>query len=152
MTDYSSFRQRLDAVLRTLDVQQVSKFLIAENQWDVGTPANPEFAMWMMIAGSPTLRDLHDTARIWLLSHGFEDEAHAVLDRDRAGQGGTKGGGNRSRPQGAKPRQQGGGSSQKRPGGGQGGNRPRGGNAPGNQGGNSRGGGQNRDSRGDRPR
>lgn len=145
MTEYSSFRQRLDAVLRTLDVQQVSKFLIAENQWDVGTPANPEFAMWMMIAGSPTLRDLHDTARIWLLSHGFEDEAHAVLDRDRAGQGGTKGGGNKSRSQAGE-------NSRKRPGGGQGGNRPRGGNAPGNQGGNSRGSGQKGDSRGGRPR
>ena len=36
MTDYANFRQRLDAVLRTLDVKQVSKFLIAENQWDEG--------------------------------------------------------------------------------------------------------------------
>jgi hypothetical protein len=46
MTDYANFRQRLDAVLRTLDVKQVSKFLIAENQWDEGAPPDPEFAMW----------------------------------------------------------------------------------------------------------
>ena len=48
MTDYANFRQRLDAVLRTRDVKQVQEFLIAENQWQAGEPADPEFAMWMM--------------------------------------------------------------------------------------------------------
>ena len=48
MTDYASFRQRLDAVLRTLDVKQVQAFLIAEGQWSPGQPADPEFAMWMV--------------------------------------------------------------------------------------------------------
>ena len=48
MTEYANFRQRLDAVLRTLDVKQVSDFLIAEKQWQPGQPADPEFAMWMM--------------------------------------------------------------------------------------------------------
>jgi len=88
MTGYSNFRQRLDAVLRTLDMRQVREFLIAEKQWQPGQPADPEFAMWMMIAGSPTLRDLHDRARQWLVSHGHEEEANAVL---RKGKGSSQG-------------------------------------------------------------
>ena len=47
MADYASFRQQLDAVLRTRDVKQVQDFLIAEGQWKPGEPANPEFATWM---------------------------------------------------------------------------------------------------------
>jgi hypothetical protein len=89
MTDYANFRHRLDAALRTLDVKQVSKFLIAENQWDEGAPADPEFAMWMMIAGSQTMRDVHEQARQWLVSHGHEEEASAVLRRDKS-MGGNK--------------------------------------------------------------
>jgi hypothetical protein len=81
MTEYANFRQRLDTVLRTLDVKQVQEFLIAEKQWQPGQPANPEFAMWMMIAGTPTLSDLHGQAREWLVSHGYETEAKAVLSR-----------------------------------------------------------------------
>src|ERR1700681_4565762 len=83
MADYANFRQRLDAVLRTLDVKQVSQFLIAEKQWQVGQPADPEFAMWMMIAGSPTLRELHPQARTWLMTHGHEEDANAFLTRDK---------------------------------------------------------------------
>ena len=83
MTDYTTFRQRLDAVLRTLDVKQVRAFLIAEKQWSPGQPADPEFAMWMMIAGSPNLQDLHGRAREWLLTHGHEDEAGALLERGK---------------------------------------------------------------------
>jgi len=91
MTEYAHFRQRLDAVLRTLDVKQVSKFLIAENQWSAGQPADPEFAMWMMIAGSPQLRDLHEQARAWLVSHGHEQEAQIFGKGDmQSGRGGTK--------------------------------------------------------------
>ena len=90
MTDYANFRQRLDAVLRTLDVKQVQDFLIAEKQWQVGQPADPEFAMWMMIAGSQTLRDLHGEARKWLVSHGHEADAEAVLKRGK-GAGGKQG-------------------------------------------------------------
>ncbi len=101
MTEYANFRQRLDAVLRTLDVKQVQEFLIAENQWQPGQPANPEFAMWMMIAGSSTLSDLHTQAREWLVSHGYETEANALLSRDnkqgaKPGKGKT---GSRPRPQ-----------------------------------------------------
>src|SRR5437868_1255946 len=83
MTNYANFRQRLDAVLRTLDVKQVSVFLIAEKQWSPGSPADPEFAMWMMIAGSPTLQDLHERAREWLISHGHEEDAKTFLARDK---------------------------------------------------------------------
>ena len=90
MTDYASFRQRLDAVLRTLDVKQVQEFLIAEKQWSPGQPADPEFAMWMMIAGSATLRDLHGRAREWLISHGHEADAKAVL-REEPKQGTRQG-------------------------------------------------------------
>src|SRR3989442_10990073 len=83
MADYANFRQQLDAVLRTLDVKQVQDFLIAEGQWSPGSPADPEFAMWMMIAGSQTLRDLHEQARKWLVSHGHGADADAVLRRGR---------------------------------------------------------------------
>ena len=83
MADYASFRQRLDAVLRTLDVKQVRDFLVAEGQWSEDLPADPEFAMWMMIAGSQTLRDLHEEARKWLVSHGHDADAHAVLGRGK---------------------------------------------------------------------
>ena len=85
MTDYTNFRQRLDAVLRTLDVKQVSTFLIDEGQWSEDTPADPEFAMWLMIAGSPTLKALHRQAQSWLIEHGHASEAHAVLDRGKGG-------------------------------------------------------------------
>ena len=83
MTDYTTFRQRLDEVLRTLDVKKVSEFLIAEKQWQPGQPADPAYAMWMMIAGSQTLRDLHGQARQWLVAHGHEEEANAVLSRGK---------------------------------------------------------------------
>ena len=81
MTDFVGFRQQLDAVLRTRDVQQVRIFLIAKEQWSEELPADPEFAMWMMIAGSKMLRDLHEQAREWLVGHGHEAEAEAVLGR-----------------------------------------------------------------------
>lgn len=84
MADYTNFRYRLDAVLRTLDIKQVQDFLIAQKQWQPGQPADPEFAMWMMIAGSPTLRDLHDQARKWLINHGHADDADAVLKRSKS--------------------------------------------------------------------
>ena len=95
MTDFVSFRQRLDAVLRTLDVKQVQEFLIAENQWHEGQPADPEFAMWMMVAGTPSLRNLHDRAYEWLMTHGHEADAAAFLARDK--KLGTKDGANRGR-------------------------------------------------------
>ena len=64
MTDYTNFRQRLDAVLRTLDVKQVSDFLIAEKQWQAGAPADPEFAMWMVAIQCCPLYTVSLTAHI----------------------------------------------------------------------------------------
>jgi len=90
MVDYANFRQQLDAVLRTRDVEQVRNFLIAKEQWSEELPADPEFAMWMMIAGSQTLRDLHEQARKWLVSHGHGADAEAVLRRGK-GAGGKPG-------------------------------------------------------------
>lgn len=43
----------------------------------------------MMIAGSQTLRDLHKQARQWLVGHGHEEEADAVLRRNKS-TGGNK--------------------------------------------------------------
>ncbi len=83
MPDPMSFRQRLDTVLRTLDVKQVQNFLIAENQWSTDTPEDPEFAMWLMVAGSSTLKDLHPRAREWLVAHNHQEEANAILGRSQ---------------------------------------------------------------------
>lgn len=79
MTNYHNFRERLDVVLRTLDVHQVREFLVAEGQWDEDGPADASFAMYMMIAGSRALKDLHPQAREWLMSHGHTSEAQAVF-------------------------------------------------------------------------
>lgn len=93
MTQYANFRQRLDAVLRTLDVQQVQQFLIDEKQWSAAAlPADPEFSMYMMIAGSAALRDLHGQARAWLMAHGHAEEAQAVLGKGKQGPGAGQGG------------------------------------------------------------
>jgi hypothetical protein len=78
MTNYRNFRERLDVVLRTLDVQQVREFLVAEGQWEEDAPADANFAMYMMIASSQTLKDLHPQAHAWLMSHGHSSEAQAV--------------------------------------------------------------------------
>lgn len=90
MTEYPDFRQRLDTVLRTRDVKQVQVFLIDTGQWQPGQPADPEFAMWMMIAGSQNLHDLHEQARQWLVAHGHEAEANMVLGKGKSGKPGSK--------------------------------------------------------------
>ena len=104
MTEDMSFRQRLDAVLRTLDVKQIQDFLIAEGQWSPGTPADPQFAMWMMIAGSPSLRDLHEQARQWLINHGHEADADAVLARGKSSGSKQKKSGQRKGKNSSRPR------------------------------------------------
>jgi hypothetical protein len=90
LTNYASFRQRLDAVLRTRDVRQVRAFLIEENQWSLDVPVDPEHAMWLMIAGTPTLKDLHPEARRWLTQHGHAEEAETILARDKGDRKGGK--------------------------------------------------------------
>lgn len=73
--------------------------MLAEDQWSPGAPADPLFAMWMMIAGTPTLAELHEQARAWLVEHGHEAEASALLARQnkqggqgKQGQRGQRGG------------------------------------------------------------
>lgn len=68
----------------------------------------PEFSMYMMIAGSSTLRDLHEQARMWLVSHGHTDDAQAVLGPDKKQK--TRGNGQRphqnTRSSGGRPQEQ----------------------------------------------
>src|SRR5260370_38608165 len=111
MPEYPNFPQRQDAVIRTLHEKKVNDFIIAEKQWEAGAPADSEFAMWMMIAGSPTLRDLHEQARRWLVSHGHEVDAEAVLGRGKepgsGGKQGKKGGQHAGRQRGSSGRSNG---------------------------------------------
>lgn len=84
---FPAFRQRLDAILRQRDPAALRAFLVAEGQWQPEQQADDEAAMWMMIAGSPTLAEMHSEAERWLASHGHEAEAQAILGRRRpAGQ------------------------------------------------------------------
>jgi hypothetical protein len=54
------FRRQLDEVLRQRDPAALRQFLIAAGQWDAdNTPADLDRAMWMMIAASAALVDLH---------------------------------------------------------------------------------------------
>lgn len=91
MSEYASFRQRLDAVLRTRDVSKVRAFMLEEQQWTADAPADPAYAMWLMIAGTPTLKDLHSEARAWLVQHGHAEEASAVLSRGQRASSGRTG-------------------------------------------------------------
>ncbi len=75
------FRRRLDDLLRRGDPAALREFLIAEGQWQPDTTVDAEKAMWMMIAGSPKLSELHPRAERWLMSHGYEVEAQAILGR-----------------------------------------------------------------------
>ena len=86
---YRSFRERLDAVLRTKDPERVRAFLIERGQWSEADQGDSAFAMWMMIAGSPSLAPLHPEAEQWLREHGHADEAQIITGgrkRPSAGQ------------------------------------------------------------------
>jgi hypothetical protein len=81
--DYPAFRRRLDDILRQRNPEALRAFLIAEGQWAEATATDPESAMWMMIATSPTLASQRDEARQWLLTHGHEAEAQAIFGAQR---------------------------------------------------------------------
>lgn len=85
-----SFRQRLDAVLRRRNPAELRAFLVEEGQWEPDARTGEEAAMWMMIAASPVLTDLHAEAERWLMAHGHEHEAQAILGRGR-GRGPARG-------------------------------------------------------------
>lgn len=92
-SNYASFRQRLDAALRTRDVGKVRALLIEEEQWTQDQPADPEYAMWLMIAGTLTLNDLHSEARQWLMQHGHTEAVDALFSRQQARSQGSRGAG-----------------------------------------------------------
>ena len=98
--DRESFRQRLNAVLRRRNPAELRAFLIAEGQWEPEARTDEEAAMWMMIAASPVLADLHAEAEHWLMAHGHEHEAQAILGRSR-GRGKPAGGRAAGTPAGA---------------------------------------------------
>jgi hypothetical protein len=86
--DTREFRRHLDEVLSRREPEALRTFLIGEGQWQEGnTPADLEGAMWMMIAASPALRALHGEAERWLLAHGHEAEARAILGTRTPGTG-----------------------------------------------------------------
>jgi hypothetical protein len=80
---YPEFRQQLDSVLRTKNPEAVRQFLIAQGQWSEENQPDMERAMWMMIAGSPSLRDLHSEAQVWLVSHGYQNEAEVIRGQEK---------------------------------------------------------------------
>ncbi|HKB48105.1 MAG TPA: hypothetical protein VKC57_10440 [Ktedonobacterales bacterium] len=75
---YEEFRRKLDAVLRRRDAAALRQFLIDEGQWQTESTSDPERAMWMMIATSPALSDLHAQAYGWLTKHGYDEEVRAL--------------------------------------------------------------------------
>lgn len=99
--DYKAFRRRLDAELRRRDPEALRAFLIAEGQWQPEQQTDTEAAMWMMIAASPALKDIHGEAERWLVTHGHEAEAGAILGARR---GGGSGGGARAGSRAAPPK------------------------------------------------
>lgn len=80
---YPEFRQQLDSILRTKNPEAVRQFLIAQGQWSEEDQPDMERAMWMMIAGSPALRDLHSEAQVWLVSHGYQNEADMIRGQEK---------------------------------------------------------------------
>ena len=105
---YDEFRARLDAVLRRRDPSALRAFLVAEGQWDADATTDPERALWLMIATSPALGDLHAQAFQWLSDHGYREEVRALLGHPKPApasaprSGGGKGHGRRKGPAGAK--------------------------------------------------
>ena len=80
---YETFRAELDSVLRTQNPAALRTFLIAQGQWPEDTTIDAERALWMMIAGSPSLQPLHDQAQDWLIRHGYHEEAKALREPNR---------------------------------------------------------------------
>lgn len=78
----SDFRSQLDSILRSKNPEAVRQFLVAQGQWPEDATADAERAMWLMIAGSPALRELHAEAHHWLIGHGAQAEAEMLLERE----------------------------------------------------------------------
>jgi len=80
---YPEFRRQLDTLLHTKDPQAVRQFLISQGQWSEDAQIDVERAMWMMIAGSPALQELHSEAHTWLISHGYEADASVLKVQEK---------------------------------------------------------------------
>src|SRR5260370_27126898 len=81
------FRQRLDDTLRRRDPAALREFLVAGGQWPEDSSSD-EFAMCMMIAGSPALPELHAEADHWLMTHRHEADPHLIAgNRTKPGRG-----------------------------------------------------------------
>jgi hypothetical protein len=80
---YPEFRSQLDSILRSKNPEAVRQFLIEQGQWDESSAGDVEHAMWMMIAGSPTLQNLHAEAQNWLRQHGYQAEAELLRERSK---------------------------------------------------------------------
>ncbi len=81
---YPQFRSQLDSILRSKNPEAVRRFLVEQGQWDEGFAGDVEHAMWMMIAGSPGLQELHPEALDWLTQHGYQEEAAVLRERRQA--------------------------------------------------------------------
>ncbi len=81
---YPEFRHQLDSILRSKNPQTVRQFLVEQGQWDESFSGDVEHAMWMMIAGSPTLQELHTEAQDWLRRHGYQAEAAMLREQTKA--------------------------------------------------------------------
>jgi hypothetical protein len=121
--DYQKFRSQLDTVLRQRDPARLRQFLIEQGQWTEEQQTDTEAALWMMIATSPALADMHGEAERWLLAHGHEAEAQAIFPRrgkggptqSRPQRAGPSGAGRRPRPTGRSPHGKNGRSPRKNP-------------------------------------
>jgi hypothetical protein len=103
---YDGFRARLDDVLRRRDSAALRAFLVGEGQWDADTTTDPERALWLMIATSRALGNLHAEAFRWLTDHGYSAEVAALRGRSGA-EPRPSGGQDRGTRKGAPPRQHG---------------------------------------------
>lgn len=81
---YPEFRSQLDQILRSKNPETVRQFLVGQGQWDEDFAGDVEHAMWMMIAGSPALQELHNEAQNWLVQHGYQAEAEMLRERSQA--------------------------------------------------------------------
>ncbi|HKD75820.1 MAG TPA: hypothetical protein VKB76_10005 [Ktedonobacterales bacterium] len=99
MTNYTDFRRALDAVLRRRDPQALCDFLIERGQWEPDAVPDPAY-MWLMIAGSPALADLHAEAEVWLRAHGRVAQADEIAVRRQGRAGQTR---SQNKPQPRKP-------------------------------------------------
>lgn len=97
---YGEFRAKLDAVLRQRDPAALRAFLVAEGQWEPDATTDPERALWLMIATSPALRELHAMAFQWLTGHGYTTEVNALRGRAAPAPGPARGKGHGARKSG----------------------------------------------------